>query len=135
MARALQPTAQAAFDALAWATTSPLETPGAVRARSRRRSHRSVSPLDVSYPRVPPDGVDALMAAATAGMTHWRDAGIEARVGVGLEILARLHARVFELANAVHAHLRTGVRDGVPGRRGACARPGAGVDRLRVRAR
>ena len=34
-------------------------------------------------------------------MTAWRDAGIEARVGVGMEILDRLHARVFELANAV----------------------------------
>jgi phenylacetic acid degradation protein paaN len=57
--------------------------------------------LEISYPRVSPDGVDALVAAAGAGLTQWRDAGIEARVGVGLEILSRLHTRVFELANAV----------------------------------
>ena len=35
------------------------------------------------------------------GMRAWRDAGPEARTGVCLEILDRLHARVFELANAV----------------------------------
>ena len=34
-------------------------------------------------------------------MKAWRDAGPEARVGVCIEILDRLHARVFELANAV----------------------------------
>ena len=31
----------------------------------------------------------------------WRDAGPQARVGVCLEILDRLHKRIFELANAV----------------------------------
>jgi phenylacetic acid degradation protein paaN len=36
-------------------------------------------------------------------MPAWRDAGPRARAGVCLEILARLHANVFELANAVHA--------------------------------
>jgi phenylacetic acid degradation protein paaN len=45
--------------------------------------------------------VPGLVTAARAGMTRWRDAGIQARVGVGLEILTRLHGRVFELANAV----------------------------------
>ena len=34
-------------------------------------------------------------------MQAWRDAGPEGRAGVCLEILDRLHARVFELANAV----------------------------------
>ena len=34
-------------------------------------------------------------------MKAWRDAGPEVRTGVCLEILDRLHARVFELANAV----------------------------------
>jgi phenylacetic acid degradation protein paaN len=42
-----------------------------------------------------------LLAAAQAGMKAWRDAGPEARTGVCIEILDRLHARVFELANAV----------------------------------
>ncbi len=41
------------------------------------------------------------MAAAGAGMQAWRDAGPEGRTGVCLEILDRLHGRIFELANAV----------------------------------
>ena len=55
--------------------------------------------LEVSYPRA--HDLDALLAAAQAGMKAWRDAGPEARVGVCVEILDRLHQRVFELANAV----------------------------------
>ncbi len=55
--------------------------------------------LDVRYPH--PD-VDGLLAAATAAMPAWRKAGPQTRVGVCVEILARLHAHVFELANAVH---------------------------------
>ena len=45
--------------------------------------------------------MDELLAAAGAGMKDFRDAGPEGRVGVCLEILARLHGRIFELANAV----------------------------------
>jgi phenylacetic acid degradation protein paaN len=56
--------------------------------------------LDVRYPH--PD-VDGLLAAAAAGLPAWRDAGPQTRAGVCVEILARLHANVFELANAVHA--------------------------------
>jgi phenylacetic acid degradation protein paaN len=56
--------------------------------------------LDVRYPH--PD-VDGLLAAAGAGLAAWRDAGPQTRAGVCLEILAKLHANVFELANAVHA--------------------------------
>ena len=72
------------------------------RRRRRRRDRafavrlrRSASPTRAST------DVDALLAAARAGMKAWRDAGPEARVGVCIEILDRLHARVFELANAV----------------------------------
>lgn len=54
--------------------------------------------LNVKYPA--PD-VDALLKAAQAAMPKWRDAGAKARVGVCLEILARLNQRSFELANAV----------------------------------
>nr|WP_191843960.1 phenylacetic acid degradation protein PaaN [Catellatospora chokoriensis] len=57
-------------------------------------------PLGVRYPRTSPD---ALIAAARAALPSWRDAGPRVRAGVCLEILARLHKRVFELANAVHA--------------------------------
>jgi phenylacetic acid degradation protein paaN len=78
----------------------PLRTPGADKVVATEKSPFGL-PLDVRYPRVTADGVPALLEAASAGMNAWRDAGVEARVGVGLEILARLHARIFELANAV----------------------------------
>jgi phenylacetic acid degradation protein paaN len=56
--------------------------------------------LKVRYPH---GQVDALLAAATAALPAWRDAGPQTRLGVCVEILARLHAHIFELANAVHA--------------------------------
>jgi phenylacetic acid degradation protein paaN len=56
--------------------------------------------LDIAYPHT---DVDTLMSRALAAMPSWRDAGPKARTGVCLEILDRLHAHVFELANAVHA--------------------------------
>ncbi|HEY6595055.1 MAG TPA: aldehyde dehydrogenase family protein, partial [Asanoa sp.] len=55
-------------------------------------------PLDVRYPHL---DVDAAIAAATAAVLAWRDAGPQTRAGVVVEILARLHAHIFELANAV----------------------------------
>jgi len=55
-------------------------------------------PLGIQYPK--PD-LDKLLDAAQAGIATWRDAGVAARVGVCLEILARLNRRSFELANAV----------------------------------
>jgi phenylacetic acid degradation protein paaN len=78
----------------------PLQTPGASGLVATEKSPFGFE-LAVSYPRVSSDGVDDLMAAAQAGMRAWRDAGPAGRVGVCLEILARLHARIFELANAV----------------------------------
>lgn len=44
---------------------------------------------------------DALIAAMRAALPAWRDAGAEARVGVCLEILARLNAMSPEIAQAV----------------------------------
>ena len=81
-------------------TTYKLSTPGAHGTVSTERSPYGL-PLDIQYPRTTESGLDELMAAATRGLPDWRRAGIEGRVGVGLEILKRLHARVFELANAV----------------------------------
>jgi phenylacetic acid degradation protein paaN len=78
----------------------PLTTPGADGTVATERSPFGID-LGVRYPRVRPDGVDALLTAATAGRKAWRDAGPEGRTGVCLEILDRLHGRVFELANAV----------------------------------
>jgi phenylacetic acid degradation protein paaN len=90
---------KAAFEAYAGGTF-PVETPGAEGTVATEKSPFGFA-LDVSYPRVAPGGVDTLVAAAGAGLKQFRDAGPKARVGVCLEILHRLHGRVFELANAV----------------------------------
>ncbi|MBA2559715.1 MAG: phenylacetic acid degradation protein PaaN [Propionibacteriales bacterium] len=78
----------------------PLTTPGSDGVVETEKSPYGVR-VGVSYPRIADTGVGVLLQAASAGMVAWRDAGVEARVGVGLEILTRLHARIFELANAV----------------------------------
>jgi phenylacetic acid degradation protein paaN len=88
---------KAAFEALL-NQPFPLDTPGAEGAVATERSPYGFE-LGVSYPRV--IDVDALMAAARDGMRGWRDAGPGGRTGICLEILDRLHGRVFELANAV----------------------------------
>ena len=76
----------------------PLTTPGATGKVVTERSPYGFD-LGVGYPHV--RDVSALLGAATAGMRRWRRAGPEARVGVCLEILERLHERIFELAHAV----------------------------------
>ncbi len=78
----------------------PLTTPGAEGTVATEKSPYGLA-LEVRYPRLNPDGVPALVEAARAGICTWRDAGVEARVGVGIEVLNRLHQRIFELANAV----------------------------------
>jgi phenylacetic acid degradation protein paaN len=88
---------RAAYDA--WlGGTFPLDTPGADGTVATERSPYGFE-LGVSYPRAV--DVDALLSAAGAGMKAWRDAGPDGRTGVCLEILSRLHTRIFELANAV----------------------------------
>lgn len=76
----------------------PLSTPGADGTVATERSPFGFD-LGVTYPRA--HDVEALVAAAKQGMKPWRDAGPDARTGVCLEILERLHQRIFELANAV----------------------------------
>lgn len=88
---------QTAFEALLGGDF-PISTPGSEGTVATEKSPYGL-PLDVSYPRA--HDLDALLAASTAGMKAWRDAGPEARLGVCLEILDRLHSRIFELANAV----------------------------------
>ncbi len=75
----------------------PLEQAG---TREQAGSERSPfgPELGITYPR--PD-VDALFAAMRAAIPAWRDAGVEARAAVVLEILARLNARSTEIAEAV----------------------------------
>jgi phenylacetic acid degradation protein paaN len=76
----------------------PLETPGSKGVVASEHSPYGFD-LDITYPRA--RDTDALIAAGLSGMKAWRDAGPDARVGVCIEILDRLHSRVFELANAV----------------------------------
>ncbi len=90
---------KAAFEALV-GTTFPLSTPGADGTVEGEKSPFGF-PLGVGYPRVTESGVDQLVAAASAGVKAFRDAGPQVRAGVCLEILHRLHGRIFELANAV----------------------------------
>jgi phenylacetic acid degradation protein paaN len=54
--------------------------------------------LGIAYPKT---DLDVLLKSAKAAIPAWRDAGVEARVGVCLEILARLNKRSFEIAFAV----------------------------------
>jgi phenylacetic acid degradation protein paaN len=90
------PEGKAAFEAYL-GKPFPLDQPG-------DRVATETSPfgiaLDIGYPAT---DAGTLMAAATAALPAWRDAGPRTRAGVCLEILARVHAHVFELANAVHA--------------------------------
>ncbi len=76
----------------------PLTTPGADGTVGGERSPFGID-LDVRYPHV----VDpaAVVAAASAALPAWRDAGAEVRAAVCIEILDRLNARSFEMAQAV----------------------------------
>lgn len=75
----------------------PVVTRGAVGTVATERSPYGFD-LGVRYPHVV--DLDALLAPPRCAR-KWRDAGPDARVGVCLEILDRLHARGFEIANAV----------------------------------
>jgi phenylacetic acid degradation protein paaN len=75
----------------------PLEQPGTDGWVATEASPFGLE-LGVSYPH---GDIDELLRAATAAMPAWRDAGPQTRAAVCLEILARIHAHVFELANAV----------------------------------
>lgn len=54
--------------------------------------------LNVTYPCCSPD---ALISAAKTAMLPWVQAGIKARVGICIEILAQLNARSAEIAHAL----------------------------------
>ncbi|MEE6259234.1 phenylacetic acid degradation protein PaaN [Plantactinospora sonchi] len=77
----------------------PLDQPGTVDWVATEASPFGID-LGVQYPHA---DAETLLAAAATALPGWRDAGPQTRVGVCLEILARLHAHIFELANAVHA--------------------------------
>jgi phenylacetic acid degradation protein paaN len=88
---------QAAFEAR---LNKPLalDQPGTVALVGEEVSPYTAKPLGITYPK--PD-LDALLKAAQAAIPVWRDAGVETRAGVCLEILARLNKRSFEIAFAV----------------------------------
>ena len=54
--------------------------------------------LGISYPQA---DLDVLLAAAQAAIPAWRDAGPRVRAAVCVEIVERVNARSFEIANAV----------------------------------
>jgi phenylacetic acid degradation protein paaN len=54
--------------------------------------------LGVTYPKA---DLDALLASARAAIPPWRDAGPEVRAAVCVEIVRRINARSFEVADAV----------------------------------
>src|SRR5262245_48612541 len=87
---------KAAFEAYL-GSAFPLEQPGTTNGVATEVSPFGVD-LGVTYPR---GDVEALVAAARAAMPDWRGAGPDVRTAVCIEILARLHAHIFELANAV----------------------------------
>lgn len=74
-----------------------LDQPG-VQGRGGEEESPYGLPLDISYPCC---GPDALIAAARSAMLPWVRAGIEARLGLCLEILARLNAGSAEMAHAL----------------------------------
>ena len=78
----------------------PLDIPGANGRVATERSPYGPE-LGVRYPHVTEAGLDELLAAAAQAMPAWREAGPAVRAAVSMEILARVHRRVFELANAV----------------------------------
>lgn len=76
-----------------------LDLPGAVDHVATEVSPFGID-MGVDYPRARPD---TLIEAARAAWPAWRDADPGTRAGVCVEILDRIHAHVFTLANAVHA--------------------------------
>lgn len=75
-----------------------LAQPGTLDRIGEEVSPYTGEALGVDYPRADPD---VLFASARAAMTDWADASPQARLGVCMEIVDRLHARVFESAQAV----------------------------------
>jgi len=74
-----------------------LDQPGVTSTLGGERSPFGFA-LGVTYPVA---DVNALIGAARAAMPGWRKAGPDGRAGVCVEILKRLNARSFEIANAV----------------------------------
>jgi phenylacetic acid degradation protein paaN len=75
----------------------PLDQPGRDGTVDGERSPYGFD-LGIRYPHA---DVDALLAAAQAGIPAWRDAGPDLRAALCVEILTRLNKRTAEMAQAV----------------------------------
>lgn len=73
-----------------------LKQPGTIGRVGAERSPYGF-PLNITYPKA---DLDQLVGAAKAALPSWRKAGVEARVGVCLEILARINKASFDIAYA-----------------------------------
>ncbi len=75
----------------------PLTLPAEIGRIGAEISPYTQAPLGIDYPRVE---VEPLYQAMRAALPAWRDASVEMRVGVCLEILDQLAQRVFETTYA-----------------------------------
>jgi phenylacetic acid degradation protein paaN len=91
------PAGQAAFEALQQRGLQ-LDQPTTDRTVPGERSPYGPQ-LEITYPAVDPT---ALVEAARAALPDWRDAGVDARAALCVEILDRLGHRAHELGQAVH---------------------------------
>lgn len=87
---------QAAVEAL-FQSDYPLDQPGETRRVITEQSPYGVT-LGIRYPVC---DAEALLKAAGEAEPSWQAAGLEGRIGVLLEALARIHKRSFEIAHAV----------------------------------
>lgn len=74
----------------------PLEQRAQATAGAERSAYDG--DLGITYPA---PGATDLVNRATRALAGWREAGIDCRTGIALEILSRLNKRSFELAHAV----------------------------------
>lgn len=88
---------KAAFEARL-GTTFDLGQPCVIGEVGEEVSPFTQQPLNIRYPKSDPD---ALVGAAVAAMSDWREAEFELRIALCLEIAARLYDRNFEMAHAV----------------------------------
>jgi phenylacetic acid degradation protein paaN len=89
---------KAAFEARL-GTTFDLNQPGATgQTVGEEVSPFTQQPLNIRYPVSDPE---ALVAAAVAAMTSWREVDPELRLALCLEMAQRLYARNFEMAHAI----------------------------------
>ncbi|NIB43335.1 phenylacetic acid degradation protein PaaN [Pseudomaricurvus alkylphenolicus] len=75
----------------------PLEQPGQIGVTGEEISPYTREPLEVTYPKI---DINVLYQAIEEALPGWRDAGIETRVGICLEMLHRCSEQLFENAHA-----------------------------------